>query len=220
MSSPGIWGVNAKPALAIYREMMKSGQANSEVGRTLVELAPCPLTRSWGQGLFSLKVANRAFSIGFPSGCRLESLKVKLREKGQTVSSAARKSDTDFPLRSTSSPKPQRTTAHGQVSRHLSQWSTNGSSFSSQPARHFPQQKHSTLSRASQLGLKKKPASVRVSGVATKLAGWGHLRDTVRFAVDCFTRLAFVKDCRRDSNASIGDVSCVERFWDKTRRVT
>jgi hypothetical protein len=72
-------------------EMMKSGQANSEVGHALVELAPCPLTRSWGQGLSSLKVANRAFSIGFPSGCRLESLKAKLQEKGQTESSTARK---------------------------------------------------------------------------------------------------------------------------------
>jgi hypothetical protein len=47
--------------------------------------------------------------------------------------------------------------------------------------------------------LKKKPASVRVSGVAIKWVGWGHLRDTARLAVDFFTRLGFVKDCRRDS---------------------
>jgi hypothetical protein len=70
---------------------MKSGYANSETIRALVELAPCPLTRSWGQELFSLKVANRAFSIGFPSGCRVESLKAKLWNKDQIAARITRK---------------------------------------------------------------------------------------------------------------------------------
>lgn len=39
--------------------------------------------------------------------------------------------------------------------------------------------------------------------MARKWEGWGHLRDTARFVVDCFTRLALVNDCRRDSKASI-----------------
>jgi hypothetical protein len=111
---------------------------------------------------------------------------------------------TYFPLRSISSVNPQRTIAHAQLSRHLSQWIVNGSSCSSHPSRHFPQKKHSTLSRASQDGLKKKPASVRVSGVAAKWRGWGHLRERVRFVVDCFTRLAFVNDSWRELKASIG----------------
>src|SRR6266478_4142488 len=72
-------------------EMMKLGKANPATRRALVELAPCPLTRSWGQEWFNLKDANRAFSIGFPSGCRLESLKAKLRDNHQIVARAARR---------------------------------------------------------------------------------------------------------------------------------
>lgn len=51
--------------------------------------------------------------------------------------------------------------------------------------------------------MKKKPASVSVSGVAMKLEGWGHLRERVRFVVECFTRLCFVKESRRVVKYSI-----------------
>ena len=72
---------------------MKLGQVNPETRRALVEFAPCPLIRSWGQELFRLKVANRAFSIGFPFGCRLESLEIKLWDNNQiVVARATRKS--------------------------------------------------------------------------------------------------------------------------------